>query len=203
MLEKERPCTKCGEKDISKFPRDKYKTDGYASQCKVCKNKASRSWRKKEPEWGAWHNMVQRCHNPEHEKYPGWGARGIKVCERWLDSFDNFLSDMGRRPGSAYQFSLERIDNDKNYGPGNCEWKTIKEQNYNKRTTFKVVFWGKEYCLAELCALLFPGVKEALKARKAVHQYITRDGYSVEEAVDKHASRYPEHFAGYEALDDA
>lgn len=83
------------------------------------------------PEFDAWRNMLKRCTNPNARSYHNWGGRGIKICDRWLESFENFLADMGKRPHP--KLSLERIDNDKGYEPSNCKWATRKEQNNNKR----------------------------------------------------------------------
>jgi len=82
-------------------------------------------------EYHSWHSMKQRCENENREKYRRYGARGISVCRRWRNSFENFLKDMGKRPGSGY--SLDRIDNNGNYEPGNCRWATAKQQARNKR----------------------------------------------------------------------
>ncbi len=82
-------------------------------------------------EYRTWSDMKQRCHNPKNKRYNDWGGRGIKVCERWKNSFENFLDDMGKKPGKEY--SIDRINNDGNYEPSNCRWSTSKEQINNQR----------------------------------------------------------------------
>ena len=78
-----------------------------------------------------WKNMVARCQNERSTSYPWYGARGIKVCERWL-KFENFLADMGDRPSDR---SIDRINNDGHYEPSNCRWATKKEQSANRRNS--------------------------------------------------------------------
>ena len=84
---------------------------------------------KPSPTYNSWHKMKQRCLNPNCLEYKNYGGRDIKVCERWMD-FENFLEDMGERPEGL---TLDRINNDGDYEPGNCRWATWKEQNQNRR----------------------------------------------------------------------
>ncbi len=83
------------------------------------------------PEYGIWNMMQTRCYNDSHISYPGYGAKGVRVCVRWLSSFEHFLEDVGPRPTPFH--SIDRKDPEGNYEPDNCRWATAKEQAANKR----------------------------------------------------------------------
>lgn len=87
-------------------------------------------------EYSIWANMLNRCRNKNEKSYKNYGGRGIRVCARWQESFNNFLADMGPRPTAHH--SLDRIDNDKDYAPNNCRWATAKQQCNNKRTNVRI-----------------------------------------------------------------
>ncbi len=97
------------------------------------------------PECRAWHHMIQRCYWKTHKYYDHYGGRGINVCKRWRDSFENFLSDVGARPSSLH--SLGRIDNDGSYTPKNVVWQTRAEQSVNKTTTHFITFHGETFAM--------------------------------------------------------
>lgn len=109
-----------------------------------------------------WSGMIQRCYSMTSPSYPGYGGRGIAVCDRWLNgqagltAFECFLADMGPRPA---RHSLDRIDNDGNYEPSNCRWAEIKTQQRNRRSNHKVTFRGKEMTMTE--AIELSGLNEA------------------------------------------
>lgn len=98
------------------------------------------------PEHVSWHAVKDRCLNPAGDNWVNYGGRGITVCERWL-TFENFLADMGRRPGPGY--SINRLDNNLGYSPENCTWSTQHEQNRNRRNTRLVTFQGETLCIAD------------------------------------------------------
>lgn len=102
------------------------------------------------PEYVIWVGLRARCANTKSISHANYGGRGIKVCERW-DKFENFLSDMGVRPSPLH--SIDRIDNDGNYEPGNCRWATRVEQNSNTRRNRIVTYRGQEMTITEAACL--------------------------------------------------
>ena len=99
------------------------------------------------PEYTTWMLMVQRCHGEHGRRDSRYGGRGISVCDRWRESFDNFLADMGPKPGPGY--SIDRIRNDGDYEPGTCRWATHKEQARHKRNSRYLTYRGRTLCVAE------------------------------------------------------
>lgn len=95
--------------------------------------------------YNVWSSMLARCRNPNCPAFPNYGGRGIDVCDAWI-SFKGFLADMGERPEGL---TLERIDNDRGYGPDNCRWATRSEQGRNKRSTRLLTVDGQTLSMAE------------------------------------------------------
>lgn len=117
--------------------------------------------------------MVSRCYNKHHPSYHRYGERGIKVCDRWLKSFENFLKDVGGKPNKNY--TLDRKDNDGHYEPSNCRWATQKQQCNNFSNNHIVEYENKEYTISELADKI--GVKQNTLT------YRLRRGWSLHEAV--------------------
>ena len=97
------------------------------------------------PEYRAWKSMMGRCYNSKDAAYPRYGGRGIVVCKRW-HTFENFLADMKKRPTGL---SLDRLNNDGNYEPSNCEWRTEEKQQNNRRDNVMLTLHGKTLTAAQ------------------------------------------------------
>lgn len=94
-------------------------------------------------EYNSWAGLKHRCLNKSHKDYKNYGAKGIKVCDRWVNSFENFLSDMGYRPSPSH--SIDRIDNNGDYTPENCRWATKTEQVINRNPYNKLGISGVSF----------------------------------------------------------
>ena len=104
-----------------------------------------RGGNRQDPTYSTWCGMWTRCTNPNQRTWANYGGRGIKVCDRWKD-FQLFLADMGERPEGS---TLDRIDNDGDYCPGNCQWQTLARQSRNKRNTLSLTYAGRTQPLAD------------------------------------------------------
>ncbi len=122
--------------------------------------------------YGSWHAMSGRCRNPSHRHWKHYGGRGITVTDRWLE-FPNFLADMGEPPSPKH--SLDRIDNNGNYEPGNCRWATPLQQQSNRRNNVRLTFKGETASLAEWARRT--GITVRIIRRRI------KNGWSVERAL--------------------
>lgn len=129
---------------------------------------------KKSHEYKSWQSMRQRCTNPKAAGYRRYGGRGITVCEAWMASFTAFLADMGPRP--SIQHTLDRLDNDGNYEPGNCRWATTHEQAQNRCNTMAITMDGETLTLAEWCRK--KGLKESTVRTRMVRGWTVREAFS-------------------------
>lgn len=127
------------------------------------------------PEYAAWQAIKARCLNANHPAYQYYGARGITVCEQWINSFENFLAEVGPRPSALY--SIDRVNNDGNYEPGNVGWRTRLEQQANRRNTIRLEFQGKTLTTFEASQLT--GIPQELIRQRLEH------GWSVERALSE------------------
>lgn len=100
------------------------------------------------PTYKSWASMKDRCTNPRNRNFYRYGGRGINICEKWLGGFEAFLDDMGERPAGS---SIDRIDNNGSYEPGNCRWATHKQQQNNRRDTVLIELDGERRSLVEWC----------------------------------------------------
>lgn len=125
------------------------------------------------PTYQSWVAMKHRCASPNTSRWQHYGGRGIRVCARWM-SFENFLEDMDERPPGT---TLDRINNDGDYEPGNCRWATNKEQAYNSSRAHFVVIDGEKYNIEEAAAKL--GI-----LRRQIYRRVSKHKITHQDAVD-------------------
>lgn len=128
-----------------------YVRSGKVISCQKCAAERSRIASVKHglsetTEFSTWTDIQTRCYNKNSTAYSSYGGRGIKVCDRWLESFRNFLDDMGKRPQNM---SIDRINNDGDYEPSNCRWATVSQQQRNKRNKRLIEIDGVKKHLCE------------------------------------------------------
>lgn len=133
----------------------------------------------KTPTYNSWIAMRSRCYNVNQTTYHYYGGRGITICERWA-KFEHFLEDMGERPEGT---SIDRIDNDGDYEPGNCRWATRSQQAQNSRQSLAVTFNGETRNLREWARLL--GMN-----RHTLRSRLLKAGWSVEKAMTTPSGPY-------------
>ena len=126
------------------------------------------------PEHRSWMGMIQRCTNPKDAAYDRYGGRGINVHPEWKSSFTAFLDHVGRRPTRAH--SLDRIDNDRGYEPGNVRWATAAEQNRNQRSNIRITFAGETMILTDWAKRIGIPVN-------TLYSRITHLGWTLDEAL--------------------
>ncbi len=102
--------------------------------------------------YSIWHGMKARCYNSNHKSYDYYGGRGIKVCDSWKNSFENFR-DWSLNNGYQKELSIERKDVNGNYEPENCKWATMEEQSINRRNNVYLWYEGKAMTQSEICKL--------------------------------------------------
>lgn len=125
-------------------------------------------------EYTAWAQMKQRCYNPADSKYARYGGRGIRVCDEWRHDFSAFLAHIGRKPNPKY--SIDRMNNDGDYEPGNVRWSTRSEQQQNRANTRTVVVDGNKIPIAALARRC--GIERRVLARRILDL-----GWSIERAM--------------------
>lgn len=127
------------------------------------------------PLFGVWRGMRKRCNNPKHEAYDRYGGRGIKVCERWQNSFEAFLADMGTPP---FGMTLDRVDTNGHYEPGNCRWATRKTQGENSRSTVWVTLYDERMTLTDAATILGTN-------RGNLRRYANQNNLTIQQAVEQ------------------
>lgn len=175
-----------GSETISKESRLNCRNDGIDKMINIlynasCVNYVKHDWRynmnkSSTKEYQVWKRMKARCYSPCNKNMGNYQKNNIVVCDRWKNNFDNFLEDMGHIPNKDY--SLERINNKKDYEPSNCKWIHKSEQSKN-RSSVKIFFHDGEYKILKDWARHF-GIKYT-----TLYHRIYRNGLSFEEAIQK------------------
>ena len=156
---------KCGEK---KSVYSGHLKRGYITSCKRCSEHFKHGMLNT-PTYESWRAMKARCLDKNHMSYHRYGARGITICEEWINNFKQFLADMGER--LSKQHSLDRIDNNKGYSPDNCKWSTKKEQSNNTIQNVNYLLNGRQYTRTQLCLELNINLNTFFRKEKRCYPY--------------------------------
>lgn len=155
----------------------RYLTEGRITSC-GCARKKSKG-KSNSITYKSWISAKQRCLNPNNHNYKNYGRRGIKMCERWINSFVAFLEDMGERPSPNH--TLDRIDNNGNYEQSNCRWATKREQSNNTRTNRLIKINDKEITVSEFSrkyginiSNVFYELKKGMNPKDIIEKYKNR-----------------------------
>ena len=141
------------------------------------------------PEYGVWRGMIARCGSPRDKDWQRYGGRGIRVCDRWR-AFDHFFEDMGPRPSAEH--SIDRIDNDGNYEPGNCRWATSATQQNNRCDNRMIEYSGMRMSVAawaELTGLSAVGITARLDGGCCVEEVLQAEAKARERLMATKQSR--------------
>lgn len=170
---------KCDCGKMTSVSSNNLRSKEYTKSC-GCYNKQRTSetarthGKSKGKEYDSWDHMKRRCGNPKDSSYKNYGQRGIKVCDRWLNSFENFFADMGPAPSKAH--TLERLDNNLGYDPNNCKWATRLEQVNNTRRTRFLTHDDKKLSIAqwaELIGIHRGTIENRLRAGLPIHRVLS------------------------------
>lgn len=126
------------------------------------------------PTYRAWVAIRQRCTNPNDQYWHAYGSRGIKMCKRWVNSYPNFLKDMGERPSKKH--SIDRIDNNKSYSHSNCRWATAKEQGNNTRRNVFITIDGIKKTRKQWCDIY--NIDESTVAWRIKHSWPIKKAFT-------------------------
>lgn len=167
---------KCGNMTKVDAPNLK---NGHTKSCgclrgEVCRRAAITHGLSKTEEYGIWHGMKNRCYNENDQKHwKNYGGRGIKICDRWRNSFEHFIADMGHRP--SVKHTLERLDNNGDYSPSNCRWEIPSTNLNNKRTNIRIEFNGRIQTVTQWA--------RELNMHQATLRYRLKRGWPVEKTL--------------------
>lgn len=140
-------CTKCKkDKPKSEFYAQSMGADGLAAQCKKCAYEYEKTLTATKPGYHSWKSMMTRCYNANRDSWEKYGGAGVTVYEGW-HRYHDFIRDVGTPPAAGY--TIDRIDNDRGYEPGNVRWATRTTQSRNKRNIPTYEYDGRSLCLSE------------------------------------------------------